>query len=405
MPAHARRDIVDEERVGVYHCIARCVRRAFLCGTDSYTGRDYGHRKAWILDRLRQLAGLFGVEVCGYAIMSNHLHLVLRNRPDVVEQWSDVEVALRWRKLFSRRNDLTGMPAEPDDHDLAMLTADADRLATLRARLASLSWFMRCLCEWVARVANREDGSSGRFWAGRFKSQPLLDEAAVLACSVYVDLNPIRTGIAATPEESEFTSGCDRIKYLPDSSAGSQSARKEGSLERSVRPDAWLCELTLQETAISARRTDSGRSLPALPEPIPPAEPIATDREDAEAALSPSACSAPVSPLPCQVTSRNTLRARASDQGFLPIETRAYIVLLDWTGRELRRDKRGAIPENLAPILDRLGLNRRNWVSTVRDFGRMFKQAAGRASSLARAAPRCSRRWFQGKAAAQFAFL
>ena len=103
MPASARRDIVHEECVGVYHCIARCVRRAFLCGTDTYSGRDYSHRKAWIIDRLRHLAGLFGIEVCSYAIMSNHLHLVLRNRPDSVEQWSDAEVALRWRKLFPQR--------------------------------------------------------------------------------------------------------------------------------------------------------------------------------------------------------------------------------------------------------------------------------------------------------------
>ena len=119
------------------------------------------------------LAGLFGVEVCGYAIMSNHLHLVLRNRPDSVEQWSDAEVALRWRKLFPQRDEVTGEPAEPDDHDLAMLMADADRLAILRGRLSSLSWFMRCLCEWVARAANHEEESAGRFWAGRFKSQPL----------------------------------------------------------------------------------------------------------------------------------------------------------------------------------------------------------------------------------------
>jgi hypothetical protein len=96
---------------------------------------------------------------------------------------------------------------------------------------------------------------------------------------------------------------------------------------------------------------------------------------------------------------------RASDQGFLPIETRKYVMLLDWTGRELRRDKRGAIPDDLAPILDRLGVDRSNWVNTVRDFGRMFKQAAGRASSLVSAAPGCSRRWFQGKAAAQVAFV
>jgi len=238
MPAYARRDIVDEDRVGVYHCIARCVRRAFLCGTDSYTGRDYGHRKAWVLDRLRQLAGLFGVEVCDYAVMSNHLHIVLRNRPDVARQWSDLEVAIRWRKLFPQRDELTGEPREPDCHDVAMLTADADRLAILRSRLASLSWFMRCLCEWVARKANHEEDSFGRFWAGRFKSQPLLDESALLACSVYVDLNPVRAGIAATPEESQFTSGFDRIRSLAEHSAKSTSCCSIGPAGRSVRTSA-----------------------------------------------------------------------------------------------------------------------------------------------------------------------
>jgi hypothetical protein len=108
---------------------------------------------------------------------------------------------------------------------------------------------------------------------------------------------------------------------------------------------------------------------------------------------------------PSPARSKWRVRARASDQGFLPIEITKYLTLLDWTGRQLREDKRGAIPDNLAPILDRLGLDRSNWVNTVRDFGRMFKQAAGRASSLARAAPHCSRRWFQGQAAARAAFV
>jgi hypothetical protein len=100
--------------------------------------------------------------------------------------------------------------------------------------------------------------------------------------------------------------------------------------------------------------------------------------------------------VPLVARSGGDLRARASDQGFLPIDTQEYMMLLDWTGREIRENKRGAIPDNLAPILDRLGLDRSHRVNTVREFGRMFKQAAGRASSLARAAPRRSRRWFQG---------
>jgi hypothetical protein len=99
------------------------------------------------------------------------------------------------------------------------------------------------------------------------------------------------------------------------------------------------------------------------------------------------------------------LHVRASDQGFLPIQVEHYLTLLDWTGRELRADKRGSIPDHLAPIMERLGLNRSNWVETVRGFGRLFKQAAGRSSSLVDAAARRSRRWFQGKAPARTAFV
>src|ERR1700677_4666447 len=69
MPTYARGQIVVEDTVGVYHCIARCVRRAFLCGVDPYTGQDFSHRKEWILDRMRELAGLFAIEVCGYSVM------------------------------------------------------------------------------------------------------------------------------------------------------------------------------------------------------------------------------------------------------------------------------------------------------------------------------------------------
>src|SRR5271170_3023577 len=122
-----------------------------------------------------------------------------------------------------------GEPVEPDEHDLAMLTANSERLAELRERLANLSWFMRCLCEKIARAANHEDGSSGRFWAGRFKSVALLDEAAILACSVYVDLNPIRAGLATTPEDSAYTSGRDRIRSMPETSTRSTSTDEHSS--------------------------------------------------------------------------------------------------------------------------------------------------------------------------------
>jgi len=372
---------------------------------EPYSGNDYSHRKEWILDRLRELAELFAIEVCDYAVMSNHLHLVLRNRPDIAQQWSDGEIALRWSRLFRPRDDATGRAVEPDEHDLAMVAADSDRLVELRKRLASLSWFMRCLCEKIARAANSEDGSSGRFWAGRFKSVALLDEAALLACSVYVDLNPIRAGLAAPPGESAYTSGCDRIRSMAgfcDRSASSHGSRAPRAPETA---DTWLCELTLQEASVAAKPSNSATGKSPEREPASTTGPIGAEATIVDS--EPSAGFGPVtgSAVAARTEAKRHLPARASDQGFLPIEVKHYVMLLDWTGRELRAHKRGAIPDHLAPILDRLGLDRSNWVETVSGFGRMFKQAAGRSSSLMDAAARSSRRWFQGKAAARAAFV
>jgi len=303
------------------------------------------------------------------------------------------------------RDDATGEPVEPREHDLAMLTVNSDRLAEVRKRLANLSWFMRCLCEKIARAANHEDCSSGRFWAGRFKSVALLDEAAMLACSVYVDLNPIRAGLATTPEESAYTSGRDRIQSMRETSTRSTSKVEDSPIETCERPDAWLCELTLQETATEPASTTAVGAASPWQESASQAGPVATAVADAVAGSQPSADFGPTPGVAAAVAAPRRLRARASDQGFLPIQVEHYVLLLDWTGRELRADKRGAIPDHLLPIVERLGLNRSNWVETVRGFGRLFKQAAGRSSSLVDAAARRSRRWFQGKAAARTAFV
>src|SRR5258708_4214069 len=214
MPRIPRKFLFDPSEVGVYHCISRCVRRAFLCGVDRFSGKNYDHRKQWIQDRLEFLAGQFGIDVLGFAVMSNHLHVVLRNRPDLVAAWTDEEVACRWWKLYPLRRDDDGQPAEPTASELAMTASNPDRLQEIRARLSSLSWFMRAVAEPIARSANREDHCTGRFWEGRYKCQPILDESALAACLAYVDLNPIRARMATTPETSRFTSVHVRIQAL-----------------------------------------------------------------------------------------------------------------------------------------------------------------------------------------------
>jgi hypothetical protein len=166
-----------------------------------------------------------------------------------------------------------------------------------------------------------------------------------------------------------------------------------------------FCELTLQETAIQPGSTTAVSAGSAPQVLASQAGPIAPAVADAVGGSQRSADPGTTSGVAAPVEALPRLHVRASDQGFLPIQVEHYVMLLDWTGRELRVDKRGAIPDHLAPIMDRLGLNLSNWVDTVRGFGRLFKQAAGRPSSLVDAAARRSRRWFQGQAAARTAFV
>jgi hypothetical protein len=233
---------VREGQEGVYHCFSRCVRRAFLYGFDALTGRDFSHRKAWLVDRLRYLAAIFAIEVCAYAVMENHYHTILRTRPDIVASWSDREVATRWLSLFPRHRGIGGATILPVEEEICALADCPERIAKLRHRLCCLSWFMGRLNEFIARAANKEDGVKGRFWEARFKCQALLDEAAIAACMVYVDLNPIRAGLAGTPEQSDFTSIQERIRAWQKESMTAASIPREaaqdiqlGSLGRDMR--------------------------------------------------------------------------------------------------------------------------------------------------------------------------
>ncbi len=208
----ARQSIIDLESTPYYHCIARCVRRAFLCGEDHLTGNNFEHRREWITERLSYLARTFSIKIASYAIMSNHYHLVLRVDADKAKDWSEANVIRRWKRIYNIPPIVQQYIKNSQSEAIAAVAKDI--IEKWRQRLTDISWFMRNLNEYLARKANKEDDCKGRFWEGRFKSQPLLDESAVITAMAYVDLNPIRAKIAKTPEKSDFTSIQQRINKL-----------------------------------------------------------------------------------------------------------------------------------------------------------------------------------------------
>jgi REP element-mobilizing transposase RayT len=96
MPGSSQGSLIDTP---YYHCVSRCVRRAFLCGTDKYSGTSYEHRRAWVVDKVLWLSSVFAIGICAYAVMSNHVHLVLCVDKDKAMSWSDKQVVGRWHRL------------------------------------------------------------------------------------------------------------------------------------------------------------------------------------------------------------------------------------------------------------------------------------------------------------------
>ena len=206
-----RSQLINLQDTPWIHCVSRCVRRSYLTGFDRVTGIDYSHRRGWIESRLERLTSAFSIDIAAYAILSNHHHVVVRVDPDKAKHWTWQQVIEQWHKVYtgSFLSQQFAKNGTLPSAELSILKRQAD---TWRKRLIDISWFMRALNEPIARWANTEDNVTGHFFEGRFKSQSLLDEQAILSCMAYVDLNPIRARMANTPESSDYTSVQKRIK-------------------------------------------------------------------------------------------------------------------------------------------------------------------------------------------------
>ena len=311
----ARRHQFDPGSPPWVHAISRCVRRAFLAGD------RYEHRKSWVAERLRLLAGVFAVEVAGFSVMSNHLHLVVRMLPGRAAGWSDDEVVRRWWTAYPVKFLADGTGILPDEAQIRQQAGDAAWVAVRRQRLGDLGWLMKALKENISRRANREDQCSGAFWEGRYVSVPLLDQAALTACMAYVDLNPVRAKVAATPEDSDFTSVQTRIR----------------ARDRAVKA------ARLQATATTPAQLERARRMLVRVG----LSPTATGPEDGLWLTPVASC------------------------GESGLSLDDYLSLVDATGKTLATGKRGRIDPRLAPILARLDLRVEDWLASMLGW-RMF---------------------------------
>lgn len=326
-----RSRLVSLETTPYYHCIARCVRRSFLCGEDTYTGKDFSHRRGWILDRIKLLSTVFTMDICAYAIMSNHYHLVLRVNKKRSEQLTDSEVIERWCKLF-KGPVLVQRYRNREEMTQAERDAVSAIVSVWRQRLSDLSWFMKCLNENIARMANEEDGCKGRFWESRFKSQALLDEVALIACMSYVDLNPIRAGIADDLQGSEFTSIQERIEQF-------------------------------------AHKTNEDRKL----------------SEEASKEL-----------VPFQAPGIMEINSAEEPQESIPFPFKEYLQLVEWMGGAQRQDKLGFIASSVPPILITMGLDPEIWLDQVSSLGRRYFHVVGSPQRIEALSETVDFAWFKG---------
>ena len=202
-------------------------------------------RKEWIGQRLKELDQIFAISVGGFSIMDNHLHFLLRIDVEKASQWSAMEVTRRWMTLYPPRG-ADRKPAKVTEEFLKLKAENAAWVEETRKRLASLGWFMKCLKEPLARIANKQDGCTGAFFEGRYKSIAILDEESLLSVCAYIDLNPVAAGIVALPEESPHTSIKERVEHAKaEGRIADVSEIRNGSVAATavsdgVERDLWL---------------------------------------------------------------------------------------------------------------------------------------------------------------------
>lgn len=315
MVAGPRKDVYDPTKSGCYHCFTHTMNDVWF--TDE--------EQRQLMMRVELLAGIFSIDVANFAIMSNHYHLLLRSRPELIKDWSDAEVIRRYSRLNSKRLVLKD---ELDSEAIEALLSEKQKLELYRVRLGDISWFMRMLNESVACEFNVRHNRKNPVWSSRFKMQALLEDKAILACAVYIDLNHIRAGITKTINESRCNSIYlrihDIVKYLRHLRSLDGNAQAELDEEASTFCEGDIANLSNQSPR---ERPLSGWLLPVHQ---------AGDGSTAS-------------------------NRRASDTGLLNMTEGEYISLVEASAQIPHPDKPCYQDPKLPPLAERLGFTAEAW--------------------------------------------
>ncbi len=325
---------ISKTEDGRYHLISKTVRDTYLLqsGDDS--------RKKWIIEKMVFLANIFYIGTDSYAIMDNHMHIVVETQYKIADKAPDKDIAFRWLYLHPERKIKDGESPAPTKKEINSFISDRKRVKQCREKLRDISCYMQELNQSIARRANKEDGIGGRFWQGRFKSINLAAPGALLKCIMYVELNPVRAKMVDSPELSAFTSCYKRVKAELAREELKKKPNKK-KLKEESKLDSWL----------------------------------------------------------------SPIFNRGNKRGVLEMTFKEYLELLDWTGRQIREDKRGAIPAHLEPILTRLKLKSEDWVDSFKSFRKDFHTVAAPEEKMREIAEKVEVRWFHGVGASNRHFI
>ena len=338
MPRDPRSEVLDPHQVEAVHLYNRTIDGLYLLGKNPDTGEDFSYRQGWLVDKMNQLFAHLCVELLSYGVLSNHYHINVRTRPDIAAALTDRQVAERWLNSLSGRPDKDGNFKPPSENAIEMLMANKEKLETCRTQLSDCSHLMKQLNQYMAQRANYEDGRRGSFWGGRYGSTRLVDDEALLACTVYIDLNRIRAWLDKPFKQHDSTALGHRITELLREQYAEDQAQREALARRH--------QFDLQEKGAHRCRALSKLEIDEANDPVGSA-PSRSGR-------------------------------RCSDKGFLPISFERYLELLKWT---LGMNQDGDI--ELPAALRFSKLPAKVWLSMTNRFGELFGSIAGSLDSMA----------------------